>query len=266
MKSSPILFAILILASACFLGPALYAQSGGTGALTVTVTDPSGGVIVGAKVTINNGGAVTRSQITAGNGNYTFTLLTSGVYEVAISAAGFQSVTVPGVAVDVTETKVLNQVLQLGAQTQQVTVNGATENIQTETSALGGVVNEQSLVSIPLATRNYTQILNLSPGVLTSVTDASSFGRGSQAIYVNGHDDASNSYLMDGVQVSSYSGSTTGRYGRLVLWIRSDPQPGFAAGIQGRHLDVRRQHWPKSRRFGEPGVEDRNECLSWEPV
>ena len=113
------------------------------------------------------------------------------------------------VTVDVTETKVLNQSLQLGIQTEQVTVTSTTETIQTATSALGGVVNQPSLVSIPLATRNYTQILNLSPGVLTGVTDASAFGRGSQSIYVNGHDDASNSYLMDGVQVSSYSGSTT---------------------------------------------------------
>ena len=47
MKPSQILFAILILAGACSLSPASDAQSGGTGGLTVTVTDPSGGVIVG---------------------------------------------------------------------------------------------------------------------------------------------------------------------------------------------------------------------------
>jgi hypothetical protein len=209
MKPSQFLFAILTLAGACFLSPASDAQSGGTGGLTVTVTDPSGGVIGGASVTISNGAAVTRTQTTAANGSYTFALLPPGVYKVSIAAAGFQTMTVPGVTVDVTETEVLNQSLPVGAQSQQVTVTGATENIQTETSALGGVVNQQSIVSIPLATRNYTQILNLSPGVITSVTDASTFGRGSQSIYVNGHDDASNSYLMDGVQVSSYSGSTT---------------------------------------------------------
>jgi hypothetical protein len=209
MKPSQFLFAILILAGACFLSPASDAQSGGTGGLTVTVTDPSGGVIAGANVTISNGAAVTRSQTTAANGSYTFTLLPPGDYKVSIAAPGFQSITVPHVTVDVTETEVLNQSLQVGAQTQQVTVTGSTENIQTETSALGGVVNQESIVSIPLATRNYTQIVNLSPGVITSVTDASTFGRGSQSIYVNGHDDASNSYLMDGVQVSSYSGSTT---------------------------------------------------------
>jgi len=200
---------ILTLAGTCLRSPVLWGQSGGTGALTVSVTDPSGAVIVGAKVTISNGAAVSRTQTTGDNGGYTFTLLTPGVYQVSVSASGFQTVTVPGVAVDVAETKVFNQTLQLISQTQKVAVTGATENIQTETSALGGVVNRASLVSIPLATRNYTQILNLSPGVLTSVTDASAFGRGSQSIYVNGHDDASNSYLMDGVQVSSYSGSTT---------------------------------------------------------
>jgi hypothetical protein len=209
MRPSIFLRAILVLAAGCLLGPAVSAQSGGTGALTVTVSDPSGGVIAGASVIISNGGAVTRTQATSANGSYTFTLLTPGIYTVTISATGFEKVTVPAIAVDVTETKVLNQSLLVGAQTQQVTVTSSTENIQTETSALGGVVDQSSLVSIPLATRNYTQILNLSPGVLTSVTDASAFGRGSQSIYVNGHDDASNSYLMDGVQVSSYSGSTT---------------------------------------------------------
>ena len=213
MKPSVSLFAILFLVVGCIvsgiLSPAAHAQSGGTGALTVSVTDQSGGVIVAANITISNGAAVSRTQATGENGSYTFTLLTPGVYQATISAPGFKTVSVPGIAVDVTETRVLNQTLQLLSQTQQVAVKGTTENIQTETSALGGVVNQAALVSIPLATRNFTQIMNLSPGVLTSVTDASAFGRGSQSIYVNGHDDASNSYLMDGVQVSSYSGSTT---------------------------------------------------------
>lgn len=208
MKSLFVL-SILALICMCLRSPALWGQSGGTGALTVSVTDPSGAVVVGAKVTISNGAAVSRTQTTGDNGIYTFTLLAPGVYQVSVSATGFQTVAVPGIAVDVSETKVFNQMLQLVSQSQRVAVTGTTENIQTETSALGGVVDRASLVSIPLATRNYTQILNLSPGVLTSVTDASAFGRGSQSIYVNGHDDASNSYLMDGVQVSSYSGSTT---------------------------------------------------------
>jgi Carboxypeptidase regulatory-like domain len=209
VAKSSFMLVVLSFIGICFCSPVLTAQSGGTGALTVRVNDPSGAAIVGASVTITNGAAGSRSQLTVADGSYTFTLLTPGIYQVTISAAGFQTVTVHGVTVDVAETKVLSQALRLGTQTQQLTVSGRTQNVQTETSALGGVVTQASLVSIPLATRNFTQILNLSPGVLTSVTDASAFGRGSQSIYVNGHDDASNSYLMDGVQVSSYSGSTT---------------------------------------------------------
>src|SRR5262249_31330577 len=121
----------------------------------------------------------------------------------------FQPVTVPGVGVNVTEVAVLNQGLKLGAQAEEVTVTATVESTQTQTSAVGSMLNEAALASIPLATRNYTQLIDLSPGIVTGVTDASAFGRGSQSsIYVNGHDDASNSYLMDGVQVSSYSGST----------------------------------------------------------
>jgi hypothetical protein len=184
------------------------AQSAGTGALTVNVTDPSGAVIVGADVKITNAATVTRTQTTGANGSVTFTLLPPGAYEVSIGSPGFQSVSVAAVAVNVTETEVLNQSLQLGVQTEQLTVTTTAEVVQTETSALGGVVDQASLVSIPLAARNYTQIVNLSPGVMTGVTDASGFGRSSQSIYVNGHDDASNSYLLDGAQISSWSGST----------------------------------------------------------
>lgn len=201
--------AVLLFIGALVYSPILMAQSGSTGALTVNVTDRSGAVVAGATVKVTNGAAVTRIQTTGGNGSYTFTLLPPGSYEVSISATGFQAVTIPAVTVDVTETAVMNQTLQLGVQAEQVTVTGTVETTQTESSALGSVVSQPVLVTIPLATRNYTQILNLSAGVLTGVTDASAFGRGSQSIYVNGHDDASNSYLMDGVQVSSYSGSTT---------------------------------------------------------
>jgi hypothetical protein len=199
----------LLLLVFCIFSPNfLSAQSSGTGALTINVTDPSGLPIAAANVKISNGAAVIRTQTTSANGSFTFTLLPPGAYEVSIAAPGFQAISVPSITVDVTETAVLNQSLQLGVRAEEVTVTGSAENIQTETSALGGVVDQASLVSIPLAARNFTQIVNLSPGVITGVTDASAFGRGSQAIYVNGHDDASNSYLLDGAQISSWSGST----------------------------------------------------------
>jgi hypothetical protein len=80
MKNSrtSIVLAIFLFIAVWINSSILSAQSGGTGALTVNVNDPSGGVIVGATVKISNGAPVTRSQTTGGNGSYTFTLLPPG--------------------------------------------------------------------------------------------------------------------------------------------------------------------------------------------
>src|SRR5450432_3104101 len=115
-----VLLANFLFIGSWFFGPILRAQSSGTGALTVNVNDPSGRVIAGAAVKMSNGGAVTRTQTTGATGSYTFALLPPGTYEVSISAPGFQPVTVSAVTVDVTETRVLNQSLSLGIQTEQV--------------------------------------------------------------------------------------------------------------------------------------------------
>ena len=64
--------------------------------------------------------------------------------------------------VNVSETGVLNQALQVGDQTQQVQVSANAEAIQTETSTLGGVVGTQTITDLPLVTRNYQQILSIS--------------------------------------------------------------------------------------------------------
>ena len=73
-----------ILVSAYSLTPASRRPNGrARGALTVTVSDPSGGVIAGATVAISNGaGRNAPRQTTAGSGSYTFTLLPPGTYKV----------------------------------------------------------------------------------------------------------------------------------------------------------------------------------------
>jgi hypothetical protein len=186
----------------------LPAQTSGTGALTVTVTDPSGAVIAGSTVTLTNGATVTRKQTTDANGSYTFGLLPPGDYKVSISAPGFKTAEVPSVKVNVSETGVLSQPLQVGEQTQQVQVSANAEVIQTETSTLGGVVGTQTITDLPLVTRNYQQILSLSPGVEASVSDGTALGRGSLPTYANGNMDTSNSYQMDGVSVNNYANSS----------------------------------------------------------
>ena len=212
------------LTLACFfsLFDRALAQTSSTGALTVTAKDSTGAVIPGATVTATNTSGLTRMQSTNSDGVSTFTLLPPGDYKLSIAATGFRTAEVPAVSIHVTETATLSQTLDVGEQQQQVQVIGAAEAIQTETSTLGGVVGTRSINSLPLVTRNFTQILNLSAGVVTDVTNAAAAGRGAlQNIYVNGKDNTGNSYQMDGVSINNYAigapSDAIGYYGNIPI-------------------------------------------------
>lgn len=205
MKSIRWILAVLALAVFAIGAPRLVAQTPSTGALTGTVTDPSGAVITGATVTLTNTGTgQTRSTTTDANGSYKFGLLPPGTYSVAFSANGFQSSTVPSVSVNVTETAVLDRKLEVGAATTQVTVEATAEAIQTQNASNGGTVSGQEITSLPLVSRNYTQVISLSPGVVANAATASSVGNGTQDVSANGSTANENNYSMDGVSVVNY--------------------------------------------------------------
>lgn len=183
----------------------LQAQSASTGALAGTVTDPSGGVIAGASVTATSlGTGQSRTATTDANGSYRFSLLPPGNYSVKIFAAGFQSIEVPSITVNVTETPVLNRSLAIGATTQSVTVEATAETVQTQNATVGGLVSGQTVTELPLSTRNYTQVIDLSPGVTANVATATAVGNGTQDINVNGSGSDQNTYMMDGAVITNY--------------------------------------------------------------
>ena len=114
--------------------------------------------------------------------------------------------------VAVTETGTLNIQLQLGSVSETVVVTSAGEQLQTETSALGRVADTLIVESMPLVTRNYTQILALSPGVAADVIDAGQLGRGSGAFVAAGGTANDNNFNMNGVEINDFqqSGSFSG--------------------------------------------------------
>jgi hypothetical protein len=194
--------------------PASLAQTNSTGALTGTVSDASGGVVVGATVTITNlGTGQERTATTGSDGVYKITLLNPGNYKASFSAAGFKSTEVSSVTVNVTETPVLDEKLSVGGQTTEVTVESGAETIQTQNAANGDVVGSQEVVDLPLVSRNYTQIVNLSPGVVSNVTTASSVGNGTVDVAANGARQNQNNYSMDGGSIVNYVSGTAGQTG-----------------------------------------------------
>jgi len=226
-----ITFALL---SAC--APILVAQSAGTGALAGTVTDPSRAVIPMVSVTLTNVDTnQARTAITAADGNYKFSLIPPGTYKVRFSATGFKTAEVPSVKINVTETPVLDQTLEVGSQAEQVTVEAQTEGLQIASSTLGTVVGERTVTALPLSTRNYTQILGLSAGASGGVGNATAFGKGTLDLSVNGNDPGKNNFQMDGVAVGNMTNRATSQdlYGILT---------GYAAPPADMHMQPGMQY------------------------
>jgi hypothetical protein len=191
--------------------PSLMAQSAGTGALAGTVTDPSGAAVPNVIVTLTSADTnQARTATTGGDGAYKFTLLPPGTYRVRFAAAGFKTSEVGGVVINVTETPVLDRALDVGAQSEQVTVEASAETLQTATSSLGTTVGARAATSLPLTTRNYTQILGMSAGANVAVNNASLLGKGSQDVSVNGANINQNNYQMDGVNIDNFAGAGLG--------------------------------------------------------
>src|SRR5215472_22517 len=222
-RSAAKVFAVAILACFAMLFlcvPMAHPQSAGTGAITGTVTDPSGGAVTGATVTATNIGTnQARESKTGGDGVYKFTLLNPGNYRLKFSAQGFKSSEIASVTVNVTETETSNMVLEVGAVTESVTVEGTVETLQTESSTLGTTVTGSQITALPMANGNYTEILSLSAGTNASVDNATSLGKGTQDISANGVDPGSNNFQMDGVAVNNIANSGSSNDGTIYTGI-----------------------------------------------
>jgi hypothetical protein len=219
MKLRSIVAGCLILCAICFvtlfgLVSSSVAQTSSTGALSGTVTDPSGGVVAKATVTLTSlATGQMRTATTGENGSYQFSLLPPGNYSVHFEAAGFKSVDVTSVAVGVTESPTLNRKLEIGSPNVKITVEANNTLLQTDNASNGTVISGEEIESLPLVTRNYTQILDLSPGVVTNVANASTIGNGTQDVSANGSRGNQNSYSMDGANITQYTSGSAAQIG-----------------------------------------------------
>lgn len=175
-----------------------------TGSIAGRVTDSTGAVIAGAEVTaLNHATAQSRSTLTNDLGAYAFPLLPPGSYSVRIASKGFRATDVSDVRVAVTETTEVSVVLQVGANPESISVTGSPALVQRDGPQLGRVVDARGVSELPLATRNFSQILSLSPGTATYLPDSTAVGRNTQAISVNGARVTQNNYQINGIDANT---------------------------------------------------------------
>ena len=189
---------LALLGLVLFAAQGLYAQVD-SGGITGAVKDASGAVIPGAKVTLTNEGtSFSVSTVTDSAGTYTFTPVKIGSYKLTAEFQGFQTSVHPGVTVNVQQTVVVDFALQPGQVTQTVEVTAAVPLLQTQNGSVGQVVSGKEVNDLPLASRNFTFLAQLSAGVLPAQADTRG-NAASGAFTANGNRAAQNNYLLDGI-------------------------------------------------------------------
>src|ERR1700734_850060 len=174
------------------------------GTILGTVTDPSGAVLPGVKVTVKNlGTGLERTTETSADGSYSLPELPIGTYNVTVTLTGFQTFVATNVTVDVATERRIDAAMKTGQVSSQVTVSADTlPLIETTTNDLGGVLTQETVKDLPVNGRDYTKLIYLNPGVSGSPDQISdspgSFGEFS----MNGARGRSNNYLLDGTDIN----------------------------------------------------------------
>src|SRR4051794_38159657 len=136
------------------------------GAISGTVSDPTGAVLSGASIkATNEDTGLTREQTAGSNGDFAFQDLPLGKYTVTASQTGFQTVRVGNVNVAVGAVTALPVKLEIARQATSVEVISAPVALETESTALNAVMSNTAIQNAPLNGRDFRQLINLAPGV-----------------------------------------------------------------------------------------------------
>ncbi|HYL14431.1 MAG TPA: carboxypeptidase regulatory-like domain-containing protein [Terriglobales bacterium] len=172
------------------------------GRILGNVSDQTGAVLSGAKVTITDvQRGVTRTVTTDASGRYVAADVPPGVYMVHVESKGFKTVERPNIQVEVAKDVPLDFTLQPGEASEKIVVLEEVPLVDTTSSALGGTLSNKEINELPLSGRNYENLLQLRPGVMRYP------GGGFSTTSANGLRAEDNAYFIDGLFNSEpYSG------------------------------------------------------------
>jgi len=169
-----------------------------------TVIDPSGAVVPDAKLTARNvATGLTYSATSGKDGLFSFIQLPIGDYSVKVEKTGFKSFTEGRIHLDLDQIFNLRVSMELGAVSDTITVEANAAQVETTSMQLGTTVTGQQITDIPLNGRNWTQLMQLQPGVQSS---SDRFGAG--AYSTNGAETQQNSFLINGTDSNDTSLNT----------------------------------------------------------
>ena len=192
---------VLVLLSAVIFAALPLAAQITTTVIYGTVTDSTGAVVPGAKVTaVNSDTNLSRSAESNTQGEYRIELLPIGHYEVQVDANGFQKYVQKGIVLTLDQVALVNATLQVGNVNETVSVTAAPPMINTSNATLGRTVGNAEITTLPIVNRNVYTLLSLTPGVRSS-TNGIVLGYPQQITIINGGTEGgvgAATYYLDG--------------------------------------------------------------------
>lgn len=171
----------------------------GTATISGTVTDKSGGVVIGAEIAVaNTATGFTRATTSTASGQFNLPALTPGNYDVTVKMQGFKTYQSRGLVLQVDQNANLDVQLDVGQLAETVEVTGQTPLVDSQSSSLGAVVDTQKILALPLNGRNFVELALLVPGANTGAPGAGTGG----GFSVSGARSEQNAFQIDGTSNS----------------------------------------------------------------
>jgi len=196
-----------------FLGSSL-ALASITGTISGIVTDASGSVIPGVTVTAVAVATGIRSVVqTDGKGFYSFPDLAVGTYNVTAEQKGFKTYEKDSIIIDANSNIRVDIPLEVGAVAERVTVSSDVVQVETQSTQMGEVITGERMTAVPLNGRDFTDLLDLQPGVVPNAYSSQAPGLGDRVVggdtqgvnsgtqSINGQRETSNGFMVNGANV-----------------------------------------------------------------
>lgn len=228
-----------IAATVVFTSATSFAQTGGEGAISGTVTDSTGAVIPNAIVigrNINTG--VETKRTASGDGLYNLSPIIPGMYTVTVTAPGFSAFKQENIQVNAVSNFGLNIALKTGSESETVTVTDAPPSLETTNSTLGGTIDNATYTALPVMItgsqqRDITQFSNLLPGAQVNP--------GGRSSIIGGTGQRLGELYLDGLPITTLSQQGDNRPIFNIVPLEAIDQikvvtSGFSAEYQGAGL------------------------------
>jgi hypothetical protein len=170
-----------------------------TATIAGTITDQSGAVVPQAEVNLFNvETGVSTTTESNNSGLYVLTSVRPGTYRLAVSKQGMKRIVLTDLVVNVQDALGRNFIMQVGSRDESVTVSGEIFKLDTQSAAVSTVVDQQFVENMPLNGRSFQSLIELTPGVVVTISSAQAPGQ----FAVNGQRNDANYFMVDGVSAN----------------------------------------------------------------